>query len=103
MKARELVGPRSPERARSDIMSESYTFRYLNADGSVNGFKTMSCTGREDAKGTASRWMPKNAASLEIWCGDKLISELGSIQPEHSDRKEDFLDHKMSSIPIVGH
>jgi hypothetical protein len=99
MKAREHVGPCSPERARSDLMSENYTFRYLNADGSVNGYKTMNCRGHEAAKSTAARWMPKNAASLEIWYGDKLICELGSIQPEHSDRKEDFLDHKMSSIP----
>lgn len=84
-------------------MSESYAFRYLNTDGSVNGFKMMKCRDHEAAKSNASRWMPNNAASLEIWCGDKLISELGSIQPEHSDRKEDFLDHKISSVPAVEH
>jgi hypothetical protein len=75
-------------------MSDNYTFRYLNADGSLNGVTIMDCKDQLAAQRDALRLMPKSSESVEIWNGDKLDSVLGSLPPEHSNRKQDFLDHK---------
>jgi hypothetical protein len=77
-------------------MLDNYTFRYLNADGSLNGVTTMRCPDDESAQRDAVRLMPKNAASLELLLDNELVHELGSIQPAHSDRRQDYLNHPMN-------
>jgi hypothetical protein len=75
-------------------MSDNYTFRYLNTDGSLNGVTFMDCKDQRAAQRDALRLMPKRAESVEIWKGDNLDSVLGSLSPEHSNRTNDFLDRK---------
>jgi hypothetical protein len=54
-------------------MTETYTFRYLNADGSFNGIAVVQLNDRYSAELSAENLMPKKAASVEIWCGDDLV------------------------------
>jgi hypothetical protein len=80
-------------------MSDNYTFRYLNADGSLNGMTMMLCKDRESAHRDAAQLMPNNAAALEIWQGDTLVRKPGAPEPEHSDRKQDFLGPETPIAP----
>lgn len=75
-------------------MSDNFTFRYLNTDGSLNGVTFMDCKNQQAAQRDAARLMPKSAGLVEIWNGDELDSVLGSLPPEHSDRKQDLLDRR---------
>lgn len=55
-------------------MSETYTFRYLNADGSFNGIAVVQLKDWFCAEISAENLMPKKAATVEIWRDDDLIS-----------------------------
>jgi len=66
-------------------MTETYTFRYLNADGSFNGIAVVQLNDRYSAELSAENLMPKKAASVEIWCGDELISKESGARPDTSD------------------
>jgi hypothetical protein len=80
-------------------MSDSYTFKYLNSDGSLNGMTMIHCEDRQSAQREATRLMPKSSASLEIWRDDKLVSALGLIQPTPSNRMQSYLNHPMDLLP----
>ena len=54
-------------------MTETYTFRYLNADGSFNGIAVVQLNDRYCAELSAENLMPKKAALVEIWRGDDLV------------------------------
>ena len=55
-------------------MTETYTFRYLNADGSFNSLAVVQLHDRHCAEISAENLMPKNATSVEIWSDDDLFS-----------------------------
>ena len=74
-------------------MTETYTFRYLNADGSFNGIAVVQLNDRYSAELSAENLMPKKAASVEIWRGDDLISLESKERPYASD---DSLGHTLS-------
>jgi len=76
-------------------MTETYTFRYLNADGSFNGIAVMQLNDRHSAELSAENLMPKGAASVEIWRGDDLISTESKARPDTSDHSSgDTLSHR---------
>ena len=76
-------------------MTETYTFRYLNADGSFNGIAMLQLNDRYCAQVTAENLMPKNAASVEIWHGDDLISTQRKARPDASDHSSGHtLNHR---------
>jgi hypothetical protein len=68
-------------------MTETYTFRYLNADGSFNGIALVQLDDRYSAELSAKNLMPNKAASVEIWRGDDLIgTETRTDRSDHSSR-----------------
>lgn len=76
-------------------MTDTYTFRYLNADGSFHGMAVMQLKDRHAAEIGAEYLMPKSAASVEIWLGDELISKESKSRPDISAHKLDFLSHTL--------
>ena len=66
-------------------MSDTYTFRYLKADGSFHGIAVMQLMDRHSAEINAELLMPKTAASVEIWRGDDLISKESKSRPDTPD------------------
>ena len=76
-------------------MTEAYTFRYLNADGSFNGIAVVQLNDRYCAEISAENLMPKKAASVEIWCGDDLISTESGARLDTSDHSSSHtLSHR---------
>ena len=76
-------------------MTETYTFRYLNADGSFNGIAMVQLIDRSFAQITAKNLMSKNSASVEIWRGDDLISTERKARPDTSDHSPGYtLNHR---------
>jgi len=68
-------------------MTETYTFRYLNADGSFNGIALVQLDDRYSAELSAKNLMPNKAASVEIWRGEDLIgTETRADRSDHSSR-----------------
>jgi|SRR6185312_10408743 len=75
-----------PQRASGATqMTKTYTFRYLNADGSFNGIAVVQLDDRYSAELSAKNLMPNKAASVEIWCGDDLIGTERNAQPDTPD------------------
>lgn len=66
-------------------MTETYTFRYLNGDGSFNGIAMVQLYDRYCAEICAENLMPKKATSVEIWCGDDLVRTKSSRRTHTSD------------------
>jgi len=72
-------------------MTETYTFRYLNADGSFSGIAMVQLNDRPSAELSAENLMSKKAALVEIWCGDNLIGKARNARLDTSDHT---LDHR---------
>lgn len=66
-------------------MTDKYTFRYLNADKTVNGFTVMHCDSDASAENNAALLMPNSAAHLEIWHDDTLVIGTGKERSENSE------------------
>jgi hypothetical protein len=66
-------------------MSDSYTFRYSQVDGSFGGVIVMDCKDQQAAERDAARLMPTCAASFEIWRSGKLLCELGSSKESEQE------------------
>jgi hypothetical protein len=53
-----------------------YSFRYLDADGNLLGnVVPMDCGGDDAALAKAMLHRPREAAAVEIWHGEKLVSQ----------------------------
>ena len=63
-------------------MSETYTFRYLNADGRLQAMTFIQLDDLHSAKIKAELLMPMTAASVEIWLEDDLISKESNSRPD---------------------
>jgi hypothetical protein len=70
-------------------MTEAYTFRYLNADGSFNSVAVVQLSDWHCAEISAENLMPEKAASVEIWCGNDLVSI-------ESRERPDALNHSLA-------